>query len=558
MGEKTPKVQSRREFVKKSAVVGTGAAVGVGESPFLTRTEQAQAIEWDRQADVVVIGAGAGGFAAAIAARDQGVSVMLVEQNFDIGGRAILSGGSCYLGGGNWLQKEAGIEDSPEAVFYDWTLQDHPMNRYNDREIVRTYVDNCIATFDFLTENGVDWLPLGRASRLDSVPRRPSPRQWPIESEVIVPTQRGSGLMRPLERSARAKGVEILLSHRMTSFVREGPTSGRVLGVTAMEVDEWYEPTGRTVAIEARNGVIFATGGHSSNVNFRRMFDPRLTEEYQVHGDGWTPQNADGELAAMAIGASLWGTANQTNESDGQLSKGRLATRSNYHGLAFTPDAPNFFREKATGLRVRDWQNLILVKETGRRFYDETAGIRDYQYFFAAMQWTGDPNKLNGGGPIWAIFDADGVEREGWDVKPPYVDPDGYFFTADTLEQLASSIKSKYQWRPMPGATLRETVERYNSFVDSGIDEDFQKPRPLYKIQRPPFYAAWDTPCVHDTYAGIRMNTRAQVLDTHGEVIPGLYVAGESSGGFGQHGLGRAFVYGRIAGIDAARNGREG
>ena len=558
MGEKTPKAQSRREFVKNSAVVGTAAAVGVGENPFLTRTGQAQAIEWDRQADVVVIGAGAGGFAAAIAARDQGVSVMLVEQNFDIGGRAILSGGACYLGGGTWLQKEAGIEDSPEAVFYDWTLQDHPMNRYNDREIVRTYVDNCIATFDFLTENGVDWLPLGSPSRLDSVPRRPSPRQWPIESEVIVPTQRGSGLMRPLERSARAKGVEILLSHRMTSFVREGPTSGRVLGVTAMEVDEWYEPTGRTLAIEARNGVIFATGGHSSNVNFRRMFDPRLTEEYQVHGDGWTPQNADGELAAMAIGASLWGTANQTNESDGQLSKGRLATRSNYHGLAFTPDAPNFFREKATGLRVRDWQNLILVKETGRRFYDETAGIRDYQYFFAAMQWTGDPNKLNGGGPIWAIFDADGVEREGWNVKPPYVDPDGYFFTADTLEQLASSIKSKYQWRPMPGEVLRETVERYNSFVDSGVDEDFQKPRPLHKIQRPPFYAAWDTPCVHDTYAGIRMNTRAQVLDTQGEVIPGLYVAGESSGGFGQHGLGRAFVYGRIAGMDAARNGREG
>ena len=558
MGEKTPKAQSRREFVKNSAVVGTAAAVGVGENPFLTRTGQAQAIEWDRQADVVVIGAGAGGFAAAIAARDQGVSVMLVEQNFDIGGRAILSGGACYLGGGTWLQKEAGIEDSPEAVFYDWTLQDHPMNRYNDREIVRTYVDNCIATFDFLTENGVDWLPLGSPSRLDSVPRRPSPRQWPIASEVIVPTQRGSGLMRPLERSARAKGVEILLSHRMTSFVREGPTSGRVLGVTAMEVDEWYEPTGRTVAIEALNGVIFATGGHSSNVNFRRMFDPRLTEEYQVHGDGWTPQNADGELAAMAIGASLWGTANQTNESDGQLSKGRLATRSNYHGLAFTPDAPNFFREKATGLRVRDWQNLILVKETGRRFYDETAGIRDYQYFFAAMQWTGDPNKLNGGGPIWAIFDADGVEREGWNVKPPYVDPDGYFFTADTLEQLASSIKSKYQWRPMPGEVLRETVERYNSFVDSGVDEDFQKPRPLYKIQRPPFYAAWDTPCVHDTYAGIRMNTRAQVLDTQGEVIPGLYVAGESSGGFGQHGLGRAFVYGRIAGMDAARNGREG
>ena len=162
----------------------------------------------------------------------------------------------------------------------------------------------------------------------------------------------------------------------MTSFVREEPTAGRVLGLTADAVDEWYEPTGETLAVRARNGVIFATGGHSNNVHFRRIFDPRLTEEYQVHGDGWTPQNADGELAAMAIGASLWGAAIQTNEADAQLSKGRLAVRSNYHGLAFTPDAPNFFREKATGLLVRDWQNLILVKENGLRFHDETAGIQ--------------------------------------------------------------------------------------------------------------------------------------------------------------------------------------
>lgn len=556
MSKRTPKNQSRREFLKKSAALGTGAAVGAGASPFGLRAAETQDIQWDREVDVVVVGAGAGGMAAAIAARDQGASVIIVEQNFDIGGRAILSGGACYLGGGTSYQKQYGIEDSAERVFFDWTLNDQPRNRYNDREIVWKYVENSIATFDFLTENGVEWLPPGRPSRNDSVFRRPAPVQWPIESEVIVPEQRGSGLMRPLEKSARAKGVEIVLQHRMTAFVREGPTSGRVLGLTAIEVDEWYEPTGETLAIRARNGVIFATGGHSNNIHFRRIFDPRLTEEYQVHGDGWTPQNADGELAAMAIGASLWGAANQTNEADAQLSKGRLATRSNYHGLAFTPEAPNFFREKATGLRVRDWQNLILVKENGLRFHDETAGIRDYEYFFSAMQWTGDPSKLNGGGPIWAVFDADGVEREGWTVEPPYVDPDGYFFRADTIEELASSIDSKYQWRPMPGDALRQTVERYNSFVDSGAgDVDFNKPRPLHKIQRPPFYAAWATPCVHDTYAGVRINTNAQVLDTRGEVIPGLYAAGESAGGFGQHGLGRSFVFGRLAGIDAALNG---
>jgi succinate dehydrogenase/fumarate reductase flavoprotein subunit len=547
------KNKTRRDFVK------TGAAAGVGARAFaglLPEPANAQEMIWDREFDVVVVGAGAGGMAAAIAARDEGASVILVEQNFDIGGRAILSGAAVYLGGGTSLQKAAGIEDSPQQVFYDWCLQDQPRNRYNDRELAWTYVEKSIETFDFLTENGVDWESLeGRSpDRNDSVPRRPTPRQWPIESEVIVPAQKGSGLMRPLAKSAREKGVVILLQHKMTSFVREQPTSGRVIGITAVEVDEWFKLQDRTTNIRARKGVIFATGTHAGNVEFRRIFDPRLTEEYQAHGDGWTELNADGPIAALAIGASLWGTAIQTNEADAQLSKGRLATRSNYHALAFPPTAPNFFREKATGLSVRNWQNVILVKETGLRFYNETAGVRDYEYFAAAMAWTGDLKKLNGGGPIWAIFDADGAERERWNVTPPDVDPDGYFYTANTLEELAAKIDNKYQWRPMPGTALRETVERYNSFVDSGVDDDFKKPTPRYKIQRPPFYAAWATPCVHESYAGVRINTKAQVMDMNGEVIPGLYAAGEAAGGYGQHGLGRCFVYGRIAGIDAARS----
>ena len=75
-----------------------------------------------------------------------------------------------------------------------------------------------------------------------------------------------------------------------------------------------------------------------------------------------------------------------------------------------------------------------LVKENGLRFYNEMSRNQDYEYIAAAMAWTGDPKKLNGGGPIWAIFDADAVAREKWQVKPPYVDPYGYFFSADTLE----------------------------------------------------------------------------------------------------------------------------
>jgi succinate dehydrogenase/fumarate reductase flavoprotein subunit len=107
----------------------------------------------------------------------------------------------------------------------------------------------------------------------------------------------------------------------------------------------------------------------------------------------------------------------------------------------------------------------------------------------------------------------------------------------------------------MPTAALRATVERYNSFVDAGADADFKKPKPLHKIAKPPFYAAWHTPCIHDTYTGIRINTKAQAIDLRGKVIPGLYACGDSAGGFGQHGIARAAVFGRIAGFDAAGQG---
>ena len=104
----------------------------------------------------------------------------------------------------------------------------------------------------------------------------------------------------------------------------------------------------------------------------------------------------------------------------------------------------------------------------------------------------------------------------------------------------------------MPADALQNTVTRYNSFVDSGKDADFGKPSPKYKIQTPPFYAAWATPVIHDTRSGLRINAKCQVVDLNGAVIPGLYCGGESAGGFSLHGLARCTVQGRIAGRNAA------
>jgi succinate dehydrogenase/fumarate reductase flavoprotein subunit len=128
----------------------------------------------------------------------------------------------------------------------------------------------------------------------------------------------------------------------------------------------------------------------------------------------------------------------------------------------------------------------------------------------------------------------------------------GYFFTAGTIEELATKIVNKHQRKPMPATALKNTVSRYNSFVDTGKDADFGKPTPKFKIQTAPFYAAWATPVIHDTRSGLRINAKCQVVDLNGNVIPGLYCGGESAGGFSLHGLARCTVQGRIAGKNAA------
>jgi len=544
---------------------------------------------WHRYADIVVVGSGAAGMPAAIFAREAGASVILVEAEPDIGGHAITSGGNVPLGGGTSAQTAAGIEDSPELVFLDntdWSIvqpNGFPDYRYNDRELVRAFADANVSTYDWLLAHGVGFAckapdSFGGTSIGNSVPREMHavPMHWPIaqtgkpEPAATAATRStGNGLMRPLEAAARIAGVEILLEHRMTAIHRQSPGAGRVTGIQVVH-------NGKVLAIRARKAVIIATGGHTGNVEFRRQFDPRLTEEYcGLAGMPWSDQDASGEIAAMAIGASLWGLFNQTGEFGLHLTKPfTIGNQYNYR-CYWQPGSSVFHKARATGLQVNDWQNAITVNMVGQRFFDETEGnftannhdqIKDYRYgdyrnakkiayrpvnwVNAALAGIGDGH--NGGGPIWAIFDSAAAAREGWITEPPYVDrAHGFFFSANSIDELASRIVMKYQRVPMPQAALQATVARYNSFVDSGTDADFGKPSPAYKILEPPFHAAWATPTPHDSRAGLRINTRCQVVDRMGHIIPGLYCGGESAGGFSQHGLSRSLVQGLIAGRNA-------
>ncbi len=580
---------SRRDLIKTAAVTGAAAAAG-GYAPAVFAQDQASQPRWDREADVVVIGSGASGMAAAIRAREAGSSVIVVEAEADIGGHAICSGANIPLGGGTSIQKRAGIEDSPDLVYRDltdWSLTEpngYADYRFNDREIMRAFADNCAQTFEFLVDHGVKFVnekPDGRAGSAhgNSVPRQMHvwAGDWPQvqtgrpnPEETRAKTSNGNGLMRPLEAAARKAGVEFLLEHRMTAIYRAGPNAGRVVGVAVTN-------RGRNLNIRARKAVMIATGGSSGNVNFRRMFDPRLTEEYcGLAGMPWSNQDASGETAGMALGASLWGAANQTLEVGDNITKpGKIGCQYSYVNLTWMPGSRVFDKARASGLRVGNWQDLILVNMLGKRFYDETGGgypgnryntvspyfphsyrnARNVRYdppnlIPAALGGVGDGH--NGGGPIWAIFDSDAVAREKWNPVAPNVDFDaGFFFTAGSVSELANKIRMQYQRVPMPAANLEDSLSRYNGFVDAGVDQDFAKPRPLYKIAKPPFYAAWATPVIHDTRAGLRINGRCQVVDMKGEVIPRLYCGGELAGGFSMHGLARCLCQGFIAGKNA-------
>jgi succinate dehydrogenase/fumarate reductase flavoprotein subunit len=578
---------NRRDLLRGS---GVAAAVAAGGLVPIAAEAQGQPTKWDHTADVVVVGSGASGFPAAIKARDDGASVILVEAQPHTGGHGTCSGGNVPLGGGTSRQKKYGIQDSPDLYFRDltdWSVVEgngFPDYRYNDREIIRAFADHSPIVFEWLVEQGVvfvDKAPdtLGGGSVGNSVPREnhAAVMDWPMvqTNGQADPSQRatmssGNGLIRPLEATAAKKGVQVLLEHRMVGLHREHPKSGRVIGITV-------DNKGKRFNIRARRGVILATGGSSTNVNFRRMFDPRLTEEYcGIAGQPWSDQDASGELAAVEVGASLWGGFNETGEFGSGITKpGHIGTQYGYVNLTWQPTSKVFDRARAIGLQVKNWQDLILVNMIGKRFYNETGPqyssnnygeVKPYDpwnwrnvqnvkfnprnWINAAMAGIGDAH--NGGGPIWAIFDSDAVAREKWNTTAPQVDTTGFFFQADTLAELANKVKMKYQRVPMPPQNLEETVARYNGFVDKGEDEDFAKPKPLYKIAKGPFFAAWSTPVIHDTRVGLRINPKGQVMDMNGAVIAGLYSCGETAGGFSQHGLARATCQGYIAGMNAA------
>lgn len=605
---------SRKDFIR---LVGGGAAAVAGAtlaSPLVAQAKPAVVPPspdslpktWDLTADVVILGAGAVGLTAAVRAAEAGASVLVVDTNYDIGGHAIISGGNVPLGGGTAYQKKYGIQDDPDTYFRDLTdwsvveVSGMPEYRYNDRGVQRALADNAAQTFDYLLAHGVPFVDKapdnsgGHAVGISA--KREHHTVWTKGQSLESPAGAGgTSLMRAIEDAARKAGVKFLLNYHMDTIYREKPNAGKVVGISAhytptilpgatvplksFRTDGNIDKSAKTVTVKAKKSIIIGTGGCTGNVNMRRMNDPRLTEEMPLAGDEFSPQDGSGELAAMAIGATLWGNANQTMDRNGSLRKRPIiGTRTNYVG--WTKDSPIYPKVKASGLNVRTWQDAIIVNQMGKRFYNEmedgypngtTEGFlkpyvqgdwrnaqnikyRPMNYPDAALAINeGSAAPDFGAGPQWAIFDSEAVKREKWVVDGTVTHPD-YFFSAPTLAELAAKIAAcPYSKVKMPAANLEATVAEYNKAVDAGVDEAFGKPKPQFKIEAGPFYAAWATITVHDTYSGLRINMKCQVMTLDGDVIPGLYCGGESAAGCSQHGLARCLAQGYIAGAEAAK-----
>lgn len=557
---------------------------------------------WDYEADVVVVGSGGSGLPAGLKAMEEGASVLIVEANWDVGGHCAVNRGNLHSGGGTSSQKEWGIKDCPDWYYRDHTHCASPSSRYNDRDVVRSVADHMVEAYEFIRANGVLILHkepraprqnyLNGGNDPDSVTREMFTDQltedWVSYNDGLPPsvsgnTYPGIAITRPLERSLRQKGAQFLLNYHMDKLYRADPKSGRVLGLMAS-----YTPTilpGETeplqsyfqegnivctkpaVNIRARKGVIIATGGHSSDINMRTMFDPRLTAEYDgTAGEPFSKQDGSGEYAALEIGAAWGCLANQCQSFGSQIAQPTYYGCQYGYGEPWYDTSPIFKLVRATGLRVKEHSGIILVNMLGKRFWNEDdskGGNYDPQchvYYDHAMSsvWIEDKNSDTKakrlGGPIWAIFDQATVERRGWEIRQGVVDiEDGRFFSGETIEELARNIVNKYyEDIHMDPAVLAETVRKYNGYVDAGVDEEWGKKTLDYKIEKGPFYAAWATPVCHDTLTGIRVNRKMQVIDLYGQLIPGLYCVGESSAGMRIHGLGRVITSGYIAGKFAA------
>lgn len=453
--------------------------------------------------ELLVVGGGLAGFAAALQAAEAGLNVVLLEKMDQTGGSSAMSGG-CLAFAGTDLQQSQGVQDSSELLKQD--LLEVGMFE-NDPALVQVYVDHQLDTYEWLKRQGVGFSPIIETSSGQSVPR--------------VHTVDPADTVRQLEAKCRASGrVTVLMNTRAQRLLRDSETAP-VHGVLAQGADG-------PVTVNASAGVLLASGGFCRNPELVHRFAPHYDNAVFVGGEG---NVGDGLLMAWKLGADL----SDMPYIKGTYGKHPVDTLNHHSCLAV-------------------YKGAIAVNENGKRFVNESISYKllgdavmaqplhtSYQIFDQPIFESGDDRVR--------ILDFGRRLEEGLIIK------------ADTLQGLADQLEIPYE-------TLKATVDRYNHFCETGEDLDFGRRKlvhnhgDLVKIETGPFYAYPSTAAVFGTYCGLRVDTSMRVIDVFGEVIPGLYAAGEVMGGF--HGgaymtgsaLGKAVVLGRVAAQGIAQHAK--
>lgn len=470
----------------------------------LKKPEQQKVADQEYTADVIVIGGGGAGLAAAVTANQEGASVIVLEKMPKVGGNTILAGGA--LNAVDDGSETALVNGDSVQKHYDQTMSGG--DNQGDPDLVRTLVENAW--------DGVEWLKsLGMEFREGVF--TVTGGLWPRAHKPVEPV--GTGFFKTYNQYIEEHdGVEVMLNTEAVD-IRKGE-SGTVNTVIAKG------KTGNTLTFHAEKAVIVATGGFSRNVELREKYNtqwPSLDEN--IKSTNHTGASGDAIPMLEKLGAEFVQMENIQLLPLGDPETGSLSGNIEF-----------------------DVERRIFVNKNGDRFVNE-GGRRDDMTLALFEQ----PDTY-----MWIIMDSDcyptGDELNNFNESVNDLIAQGRAVKGDSLEELAERMN-------VSAENLIAAVEDFNTHAEDKSTDDFG--RTLYStlIDTPPYYAAPRVPTVHHTMGGVKINTKAEVLGIDGSSIPGLYAAGEVTGGIhganrlGGNALTDTVVFGRIAGKEAAHYG---
>ena len=484
--------------------------------------------------DVVVAGAGNAALCAAMAAADEGASVLVLERAPEY-----LRGGNSFFTGGLFRFAYDGIEDIlgiiPEigeeeresidvgrytqAQFYDDLMR--VTEGLSDPELAQALVSQSYPAMKWLQEQGVRWiLAYGRqAFRHEGMLRF-----W--GGLIVEAVGAGKGLIDQEFEILERKGIPALYGTKAHSLTTDN--RGRITGLTVRDADGFRE-------IETKS-VVLACGGFESNTEMRTRYLGPGWELAKVRGTQFN--TGDGIQMALDIGAQSYGHW------------------SGCHAVAWDMNAPAYGdRNIADLFQKHSYPFGLIVNVEGKRFVDEGADLRNYTYAKYGKEILAQPQRV-----AFQLFD----QKTKHLLRDEYFIPQASVVEANTIEDLADGLG-------IDVAALSETVAEYNAAVQPGeynptaLDgkrtEGITPPKSNWALtlDEPPYMGYAVTCGLTFTFGGLKINAQAQVIDTEDAPIPGLYAAGELTGGLfynnypGGSGLMAGAVFGKIAGEQAGR-----